>query len=185
MFSRRQLVVGFSSVFVGGSALFTYATQKTKAAEVDSVFNVSNANKDVSSPVQRVDLVANGTFKYETSIVPDSIILRLEAKRGTNYQQLAATKIDSNLTEVYTDTFELTGNLLDLELVSHDDINPADVGNTKELMLDARVLMQVKNNNRTIHEDEASSSFQVQINKTAAQVSSTINSTGDVSVVTE
>lgn len=182
--TRRNAIIGIGSVATGSIATSVFS-QNTKAASVEiSDLNVENTNKEISSPVNRVNLIVNGTYSYDTSIIPDTVILRLEATDTNEYTQLDATKITNNLAESYTGEYNLKGNILDIPTIGHDDVNPINIGDTKSLSLDARVSMTVKNNGRDIHHTEITDSFKSEINKTTATVTSEINGTGNVEVIT-
>ena len=179
--TRRDFILGSGSIAVGVLGSTLIGTEEASAVSIDSsTFSVPDKTKTVNNTVQTVKLTANGSFSLKTNETPTRIVVRLEASRGPSWTQIDATKLN-----VDTREFTLSGNLTDLETVGNADINPTERGQTKDIDLSARIILEVTKDGKTLGTDTVKDSFTVSITKEDAYATIGMDATGSLNVVTE
>jgi len=175
---RRQLLIAAGSASTTALA-FTLTSNSAKADQlsVDGL-EIPNADYDATKPINKARLRVNGRYQWETSVVPDKAILRLELQYAGSWEQLEATKIPGQLDKTQEDSYSLEGNLFDHSQIDPIDLSPQTVGESKSLDFSVRVKLGVKNDGRTLKTLTAEDTASITVNKTTAEVTGTIGGEG-------
>jgi plastocyanin domain-containing protein len=128
-------------------------------------------------------LKVSGSWSYETSVSPDRIVLRLEAKQPSGeFTQIAATDYSNGLTESHSETFNLTGNLLDTNLTA-TEFSLDSTGDSVSRDIDVRLTLEVSHDGDTIDTHTVEDSATITVTKEQATVESSIDADGTITVV--
>jgi len=144
-------------------------------------FEVQDFNKEVQNPVAGATLTVSGSYALQSDVVPDRLILRLEAKQALEYSQIASKTVDTNLSKDMAGSYELGGNLLQSD-VTAPDLSPNNIGETKTVGLDIRVTLDVRYDGRTIKSYEAKDSNEITVEKTAGETTVSMDGSGSLTL---
>lgn len=180
--TRREVISGIGSgIIASGAILFYSGDSKATKIQVDEL-DIPDEQKTLTNPLNRLRLTVSGSFEVESSNQPDRIVLRVEGKRATydEFQQLTATDYSSDLSKSYSNTFDLEGNLLELQNVTAPDLSPGTIGETQSIDVDLRIRLVVYGDQGPIKTHTVQDTVSIEITKGEAQVSATINASGSI-----
>ena len=178
----RRLFVGTTGGLLTGIGATAVFTQDTSAAELDGSFAVSDASKEITNPLAEITLTANGSFSIESDVNPSNAVLRLELKKNTEFEQLAAEQYDS-ISKNHTQEFELQSPIDSHSRITTTNLNPA-IGETESLPLTARLALSISHNGETIANETYSDTFTVEIKKVRGKTTVSMESTGEITIDT-
>ena len=178
----RRAVIGTTGGLLTGIGATAIFTQDTSAAELDGNFTVSDASKEITNPLAEITLTANGSFSIESDVRPSSAVLRLELKKNTEFEQLAAEQYDQ-LSKDHTQDFNLQSSIDSHSRITTTNLNP-DIGETESLSLTARLALSISHEGETIANETYSDTFTIEISKTRGDTQVSMESTGEITIDT-
>ncbi len=178
---RRTFIAVGSGIALGVTGIATLGSQPAKGAVEIGSFDIQNFNKTVQNPISSATLSVSGAYSVQSDVVPKKLILRLEAKQGLEYTQIASKVVDSNMSKDMTGTYTLAGNLLKSD-VNAPDLSPLNIGDSKTVGLDVRVRLDVRYNGRTIKSYEATDSSEITVEKTAGETTVSMGGSGSLTL---
>jgi len=178
---RRSVIAATGGIVTGATALSVIGSQEARGAVEIGSFDIQNFDKSVQGPVSTATLSVSGAYSVQSDVIPDRLILRLEAKQGLEYGQIASETVDSELGKDMGGTYTLEGNLLDSD-VTAPDLSPANIGERKTVGIDVRVTLDVRYNGRVIKSYEATDSSEINVEKTAGETTISMDGSGSLSL---
>lgn len=181
--SRRKVLASAGTLVAGGTAA-GIATQGANA-QLDTSINglsVPNESIETNTPIKTLTLSVDASYSYETSVVPDSLVLRLQAKTGSEYRQIDATEPPVDGTSD-SSSVALNGSLLTLSGL--ETIVPSERGTTNTESLDVRLVLTARYDGREIGSANTSETVEIAATRSSVSIGMSIGGSGDISAVTE
>lgn len=166
---------------IGVGSLGFMASQPASGQVSIDDYSIPDFDKEVTEPVSKAELTVSGNYSITSDVVPDKLILRLEAKQGLDYIQIAATAVTDNLSREVSGSYKLVDNLFDAD-VTPIDLNPATVGESTTTDVDTRVSLTVQKDGREIGRYSAEDRFTITVTKTTGETTIQMGGTGSLSV---
>jgi len=129
-----------------------------------------------------ITLTASGSFSIESDVKPSNAVLRLELKKNTEFEQLAAEQYD-NISTDHTQDFALSEAIDSHSRITTTNLNP-DIGGTESLSLTARLALSISHEGETIANETYSDTFTIEISKTRGDTQVSMESTGEITIDT-
>lgn len=183
---RRQLLAAASGIALGSTALaVTSRDSKAMNVEIDGL-NVADTNREVNNPVAAVQLGVDGTYQFDANVQPTRVVFRLEARPlNGSWSQLDAIALRNNLSKEQSDTYSLSGDLLEHHEISPGALNPQDPGESKTLQVEVRVKFSVSAKTGKLGEEVVRDSASITVSKSGGRVDLSLSASGSVGVTTE
>jgi len=178
---RRTFIAAGSGIVLGATSIATLGSDPAKGQVSIGSFNIADKSKDVQNAVSGATLTVSGSYAIDSDVVPDKLIIRLEAKAGLTYSQIGVTTVSNNLSKDRTDSYSISGNLLQSDITA-PDLSPANVGNSKTVAVDCRVTVDVRHDGRVIESYSQTSQFDITVNKTVGSVQVQVDGSGSLTL---
>jgi hypothetical protein len=181
--TRRKVIASAGTLVAGGTAL-AIATQETDA-QLSTDFNgleIPDRDIESSTPIETLDLSVDASYQYETSIVPDRLQLRLQAKTGSEWRQIDAINATVDGTS-YSSSTTLEGSLLTLDGL--ETIVPSERGATNTESIEVRLTLTARYDGREIGKANASETVEIQATREDITIGLSVGGSGSVGVTTE
>ena len=181
--TRRKVLISAGSVITGGTAIATL-TNDANAQLSTSINGLSVPDKSIetSTAIETITLSVDASYSYDTSIVPDRLQLRLQAKTGSEWVQIDAVNatIDG---QSHSSSVTLEGSLLSLNGL--ETIVPTERGTTNTESIDVRLTLTARYDGSNIGTANASETVTIEATKEDIQIGMSIGGDGSISISTE
>lgn len=175
-----------SGIALGATGLtLTSEDSQAMALQIDGL-NVADSNREISNTVTAVQLGVDGQYEYSTSAEVTRVVFRLEVRPiNGEWSQLDAFALRDNLSSEQSDTYSLSGNLVQHHQIDASEFNPSSKGESKTVSVEVRVKMSVSGSDGKIGEEVVDDSASITVSKTGVSLSSSLSGSGSVGLTTE
>jgi hypothetical protein len=182
-FSRRQLLAS-AGAFISGGIAVGFATQESSAQLDTSIQGLSVPDKSIktNTGIKRLRLKVDANYSYDTTVTPDRLVLRLEAKTRDKWTQIDAVgaTIEGNS---YTNTIPLAGSLTVLDGL--DSMLPDTVGKSNTESIDLRLVLTARHNGKQIGKTKTTDTVELTATKSSASIDLGLGGSGTIETETE
>lgn len=181
-YSRRCVLALSGTIATGGIALYSLSDRSKAQVQIDGL-NVSDAQKEVSNPVNSVRVDVDTQYSYDAEVVPTKVVLRLEGTTQSESTQLDAIEPDS-LSQSQEGSPTLNGNLLDLPGLTAPDLSPQEVGESVTETVTLRLKLTIRHDGRVIKTATETDDALIEITKTKPGATISLGGTGEITIQT-
>lgn len=181
--TKRKLLASAGTLIAGGSAV-ALSTQEAQGQLDTSIngLNIADESIESSTPVETLALSVDASYHYETSIVPDRLQLRLQAKTDNEWVQIDAVNATIDGQSHSTST-TLEGSLNSLSGL--ETIVPSERGATNTESIEVRLTLTARYDGREIGKANASETVEIQATREDITIGLSVGGSGSVGVTTE
>jgi len=181
--TRRQLIVSAGTLITGGAVATTLTNDAN--AQLSTEINgleLPDASIETNTPVESITLSVDASYQYDTSIVPDRLQLRLEAKTTDEWQQIDAVNATVDGSS-HSSSTTLNGSLSSLSGL--ETIVPSERGTTNTESIEVRLTLTARYDGREIGTANASETVEIQATREDITIGMSVGGSGSLEVTTE